>query len=463
MDINTFERFYFIGIGGIGMSALARYFMSQGKAVAGYDRVSRSLTDALQAEGAAIHFEEAPAQIPEAFRNKGTLVVYTPAVPDDHAELCFFRENGFPVIKRAGVLGLLSAKHQTVAVAGTHGKTTISAMLANIFRVAGVNQLAFLGGLANNFEGNLALPHKNASQPPVMVAEADEFDRSFHQLSAGRVVVSAVDADHLDIYGTHEAMMAAFQEFLDKLPTDGLALLNQSVAQILKPSQAQTLSYALVDNTADAYAGNIRVVEGKLYFDYHFPEALQGPVRDIPLQAPSSVNVENAVAALTLAVRAGVQPAALKQGIASFSGIWRRFDVHIQQPHQVYIDDYAHHPVELERTIQSVRELFPGRHITAIFQPHLYTRTRDFAEGFAQSLAQADRVVLLGIYPAREEPIPGVTSSWLLGKIKSKDKHLCTRSELAQLVGNFETDIVLTLGAGNIDELVGNIKEVLSS
>ena len=452
---------YFLGIGGIGMSALARYFLHEGRRVAGYDRVRSHLTDQIEAEGAVVHYEEDPALIPADFRDPATtIVVYTPAVPADHAELRWFRQNGFEIVKRSQMLGYLSQGKFVIAVAGTHGKTTTTTLVAWLnHRVTGGGS-AFLGGISRNFSSNLVLGRGRR-----LAVEADEFDRSFLRLWPDVAVVSSADADHLDIYGTHEALREAFSQFVGQIREGGALVVKQGVDLKIGNPGIRVYRYSY-DVPCDFYARNVQLLEGGHYrYDIVVPG---GAIEGCTLGIPGWVNIENSVAAVAsvwCAARAegvALDADALRGALASFSGVKRRFEFYVNTPRQVYMDDYAHHPRELAATLTSVRKMFPGRRITALFQPHLYTRTRDLYEEFAESLSHADEVVLLPIYPAREEPIPGVTSE-LIARRVAVPCRIVGREALADTVAAMDTDVVVSFGAGNIDACCGALAEKLEA
>ena len=440
---------YFLGIGGIGMSALARYFLHEGRRVAGYDRVRSHLTDQIEAEGAVVHYEEDPALIPADFRDPATtIVVYTPAVPADHAELRWFRQNGFEIVKRSQMLGYLSQGKFVIAVAGTHGKTTTTTLVAWLnHRVTGGGS-AFLGGISRNFSSNLVLGRGRR-----LAVEADEFDRSFLRLYPDVAVVTSADADHLDIYGTHEAVKEAFSQFVRQIRPGGSLIIKRGVDIVIDNPGIAVYRYSY-DEPCDFYARNVQLLEGGHYrYDLVTPS---GAFEGCTLGVPGWVNIENAVAAVAsvwCAAKAGGTPLdadKLRGALASFSGVKRRFEFYVNTPKQVYMDDYAHHPRELAATLTSVRKMFPGRRITALFQPHLYTRTRDLHAEFAEALSHADEVVLLPIYPAREEPIPGITSEIIARRVAAPCR-IVDRDHLADEVAAMDTDVVISFGAGNID------------
>ena len=454
-----YANIYFLGIGGIGMSALARYFLHEGRRVAGYDRTPSALTEALEAEGAAIHYEEDVRLIPEAFLDPATtMVVYTPAVPRDHAEYRYFLEHGFRIEKRSQMLGHLSAGKYVMAVAGTHGKTTTSTLVAWLNRALTGGGSAFLGGVSKNFDSNLVL-----GGGARLAVEADEFDRSFLRLYPDVAVVTSADADHLDIYGTHEAVKEAFSQFIGQIRPGGSLIIKQGLDLRIDNPGITVWRYAL-DTPCDFYAACVRLLEGGHYrYDIVTPD---GVIADCTLGVPGWVNIENSVAAVAsvwcAARHEGVALDAerLREGLASFAGVKRRFEFYVNTPKQVYMDDYAHHPRELAATLLSLRRMFPGRRITALFQPHLYTRTRDLCDGFAEALSHADEVVLLPIYPAREEPIEGVTSEIIAERVTVPCR-IVPREALADTVAAMPTDVVVSFGAGNIDTCCGAIAEKL--
>ncbi|MFM1874982.1 MAG: hypothetical protein RL266_719 [Bacteroidota bacterium] len=452
--LNHIQAVYLLGIGGIGMSALARYFAQQGKLVAGYDRVSTELTKELEASGIRIHYTDDLNLIPKGFGNaQNTLVIYTPAVPKNHSELCFFRENGFQVLKRSEVLGELSRAYRTLAVAGTHGKTTTSSIAAHLLRCSSQDCNAFLGGISSNYNTNLL----TSPSSELMVVEADEFDRSFLTLSPEIAIVTSVDADHLDIYGTPEEMLRSFVEFTERITDNGVLIYRFGLP--FADSSRRTLTYSLSEAT-DYHVSDLSIVAGTYRFNLHSPSATY---RNISFGMPGLHNVENAVAAFAAVDQLGLTEQEIRHGLATYKGVKRRFEVHINTDKLVYIDDYAHHPTELSACIGSVRELFPGRKVKGIFQPHLFSRTQDHMNEFASSLSQLDEVTLLEIYPAREEPIPGVTSSALLELISIPAKELVSKQRAVDALYATDIDVLLTLGAGDIDQLVTPIKKKLAS
>lgn len=445
-----YENIYFIGIGGIGMSAIARYYNIKGYKVSGYDKTESELTRALESEGIDIHYEDNTDFVPKDREN--TLVIYTPAIPHDMGELVYVQDNGYTVIKRSRMLGEISEGQRCLAVAGTHGKTSTSTLLAHIFTESGEGCSAFLGGISKNYNSNLLVSDNNT-----IVAEADEFDRSFLQLHPEIAVITAMDADHLDIYSDIAHVHEAFKAFASQV--SGSLIVKKGLDISPADSSAAILSYAYDDSEADFHADNIRTDEcGYFTFDIVHPH---GTVKDCRVGVPGRVNVENAVAASAIALVYGIEADKIRHALATFAGVRRRFDIHVNRPGCAYIDDYAHHPNEISAAITSIRDIFPGRRLTAVFQPHLYTRTRDFAEEFAASLGKVDRLILLDIYPAREEPIPGVTSEIIFDKVPIRNKQLIKKEELLEVLENEDIDVLITFGAGNIDRYIGAISEML--
>lgn len=454
MDISSIHNVYFIGVGGIGMSAIARYFNTLGKNVAGYDKVSKPLTDELIKEGIDIHFDDNIDKIPYDFRdNVTTLIVYTPAIPDDLNELNFFRANGFAIKKRSEVLGMISREKRCLAVAGTHGKTTISTMLSYLMRQSRMGCNAFLGGISKNYNTNY-LVDKDSKY---VVVEADEFDRSFLQLSPQKTIITAVDADHLDIYSDEDDVKETFKYFVNRINSGGKLIIKKGLKFDL-PEQKDIVIYTYsLNQESDFRAENIRIENGLYVFDFI---GIKGKIENLKLGLPGLLNVENAVAAIAMASISGVHNDEIYNALSKFKGIQRRFDYQIHRDDFVYIDDYAHHPEELKASINSVKELFKGKKVTGVFQPHLYTRTKDFAKGFAQSLDLLDDIILLDIYPAREKPIPGVTSGIIFDKINNKNKVQCSKAELLDVLKKKKPEVLITLGAGDIDEMVEPIKKL---
>ena len=453
-------KLYFVGIGGIGMSALVRYFLSKGDDVAGYDLTPSPLTKALTEEGALIHYEDDPELIPEPFRSPDTLVVFTPAVPRDHRELNFFIHQGNRVIKRAELLGDLTRRERGLCVAGTHGKTTTSTLLAHLLRSSHVDCHAFLGGISNNYQTNCLISEKS----DYAVIEADEFDRSFHHLSPYIAVITSADPDHLDIYHTAEAYRESFEHFTSLISSEGALVMKKGIPVTPRLKDGTRLfTYTTGDEEADFWGDHIEIREGHLFFDWHYP-ALDGQPAGslhVELGVPLLINVENAVAAMAVAYLCGTHLDELSQGVASFRGVYRRFDRLIDDPRCVLIDDYAHHPNELDPSIRSVRQLYPDRKILGIFQPHLYSRTQDFYREFAHSLDQLDEVILLDIYPARELPIPGVTSHLIAEAMKHKDVVVLPKEGLLPHLRSLSSlpEVILMVGAGDIDRLVPQVAE----
>ena len=453
-------KLYFVGIGGIGMSALVRYFLSKGDDVAGYDLTPSPLTKALTEEGALIHYEDDPELIPEPFRSPDTLVVFTPAVPRDHRELNFFIHQGNRVIKRAELLGDLTRRERGLCVAGTHGKTTTSTLLAHLLRSSHVDCHAFLGGISNNYQTNCLISEKS----DYAVIEADEFDRSFHHLSPYIAVITSADPDHLDIYHTAEAYRESFEHFTSLISSEGALVMKKGIPVTPRLKEGTRLfTYTTGDEEADFWGDHIEIREGHLFFDWHYP-ALDGQpagTLHVELGVPLLINVENAVAAMAVAYLCGAQLDELSQGVASFRGVYRRFDRLIDDPRCVLIDDYAHHPNELDPSIRSVRQLYPDRKILGIFQPHLYSRTQDFYREFAHSLDQLDEVILLDIYPARELPIPGVTSHLIAEAMEHKDVVVLPKEGLLPHLRSLRAlpEVILMVGAGDIDRLVPQVAE----
>ena len=451
--MKEFDSLYFVGAGGIGMAALERYFLAQGKRVAGYDRTPSDLTNALQQEGVHIDFDENPALIPDYCRDpERTLVVYTPAVPATHQGLTYFREHGFEVLKRAALLGVVTAHSKGLCFAGTHGKTTTSSMAAHILHSSGIGCNAFLGGVLRNYDSNFLL----SATSPYSVIEADEFDRSFHHLHPHIAVVTSTDPDHLDIYGTPEAYLESFAHFTELIQPGGALIVHTGLA--LKPrvgEEVKTYTYSRDDG--DFHAERIRKGEGEITFDLVTPWET---ISDISLGVPVDINIENGIAAMAACRLVNVPADAMRQAMATFQGPKRRFEFWIKEPGsqgRVMIDDYAHHPGELRASISSVRDLYPGRRLTVIFQPHLYTRTRDFAPEFAAALSLADEVIMLPIYPAREEPIPGVTSEMVLEQVTSTKKIIYSKENLIRSIKMSNFDVLLTAGAGDIANLLPQI------
>lgn len=437
------------------MSALARYFYAKGFQVAGYDRTQTKLTSDLQAEGIMVSFDEDIDQIPLVYQKaENTLVILTPAVPKDHPQLKYFQENNFTILKRAQVLGNITRQSKGICIAGTHGKTTTSTITAHLLYQSRVSCSAFLGGIANNYNTNLLL----SKESNLVVIEADEYDRSFHQLSPYMAVITSADPDHLDIYENADAFRESFEHFTSLIRSGGALIMRKGIDIVPKLEKGVKLYTYSMDEGGDFCAENIRTVKGEIHFDFVTPT---DRINDLRLGAPARINVENSVAAMALAWLNGVTVEELRTGISSFSGIYRRFNVVFKSDDIVYMDDYAHHPSELNASISSIRNLYPDRKITGIFQPHLYSRTRDFAPEFAKALSQLDELILLDIYPARELPIEGVTSELILNDVKLKHKTLCSTENLLPLLNEKKLDVLVTFGAGDIDKMVPLIKEQL--
>lgn len=456
---NQYKSLYFVGAGGIGMSALVRYFLSKKFKVAGYDRTRTDLTDHLVREGADMFFDESVDLIPDYCKNpKDTLVVYTPAIPATHAGLKYFRDNGFTIMKRSELLGLITRSTKGLCFSGTHGKTTTSSMAAHILHTSSIGCNAFLGGILRNYDSNLLL----SATSPYSVIEADEFDRSFHHLTPYIAVITATDPDHLDIYGTEEAYLESFAHFTELIQDGGTLLIHTGLK--VKPrvkDGVRTLTYSR--NEGDYHAENVRKGDGEIVFDFVTPD---GVVKDIKLGVPVDINIENAVAAMAVCSMVGVEPDVLREAVGTFLGAKRRFEFWLKEPGangKVVIDDYAHHPDELKASIRSVKDSYPHRKLTVIFQPHLYTRTRDFAPQFAEALSLADEVILLNIYPAREQPIPGVTSEIIFRDIKCANKVICDKTDLINTIKNYNFDILLTVGAGDVCNYLPQICEVIKN
>jgi UDP-N-acetylmuramate--alanine ligase len=455
MNLEQIHNVYFAGIGGIGMSALARYFLSLKKAVAGYDRTETLLTKELVKEGMRIHYTDNVELIPREFRNPDdTLVVYTPALPPDHTELEFFNQQGFQVKKRAEVLGIISRSNDVLGVAGTHGKTTTSTMVSHLLKSSKQDCNAFLGGISLNYNTNLLLSKKSK----YVVVEADEYDRSFLQLNPKAAIITSMDADHLDIYGTFDEYKKAFRQFASQIRPGGFLVIKKGVDLGTLQPDIKVYTYSITED-ADFCAKNITIKNGNYHYDIVTPT---GTYHDIKLGFPGLLNVENSIAAIAMATLLNTGETAIRKAMGSFLGVKRRFEYHIKTDNLVFIDDYGHHPEELRFTIESVKKMFPGKKITGIFQPHLYSRTNDLADEFAQSLSLLDELVLLDIYPAREKPIPGVSSEMVIKKVTTPEKHLCLKKDLISFMKKLPMpEVLVTMGAGDIDTFVEPIKQVL--
>lgn len=457
MELKDIKSVYFVGAGGIGMSAIARYFIRKGLVVAGYDKTPSELTRQLEKEGMLIHYEENIDEIPHACRDsKSCLVVYTPAIPAEHKELVYFRENGFEVQKRAQVLGILTRTHKGLCVAGTHGKTTTSTMCAHIMHQSHVDCNAFLGGISKNYGTNYILSDKS----DYVVIEADEFDRSFHWLRPWMTVITATDPDHLDIYGTKEAYLESFRHYTELIKPGGALIIHTNLE--MKPNvQDGVKTYTYSRDNGDFHAENVIIDNGEITFDFISPVE---SIRNVQLGQPVPINIENAVAAMAMAQLNGCTAEELKYGIQTYAGVDRRFDFKIKNSHHVLLSDYGHHPKEILQSAKSLRELFKGRKITAIFQPHLYTRTRDFYKEFADALSHFDEVILTEIYPAREKPIPGITSQIIYDNLcPGVEKSMINKDDVLNLVKSRDFDVLVILGAGNLDNYVPQIAKIIEA
>lgn len=455
MELKDTKAVYFIGAGGIGMSALARFFIHKGLVVAGYDKTPSTLTQQLEKEGMVIHYKENVDEIPHACRDsKSCLVVYTPAIPAEHQELQYFRDNGFEVQKRAQVLGMLTRSHKGLCVAGTHGKTTTSTMCAHIMHQSHVDCNAFLGGISKNYGTNYIL----SKTSDYVVIEADEFDRSFHWLRPWMTVITATDPDHLDIYGTKEAYLESFRHYTELIQPGGTLIIHKNLE--MKPNvQEGVKTYTYSRNEGDFHAENIKIENGNITFDFISPVE---NVTSVKLGQPVPINIENGVAAMALAQLNGCTAEELRYGMSTYHGVERRFDFKINNDRHVLLSDYAHHPKEIQQSAKSLRELYQNRKLTAIFQPHLYTRTRDFYKDFADALSHFDEVILTEIYPAREAPIPGVTSQLIYDNLKpGVEKSMIQKADVLNLVKGRDFDVLIILGAGDLDNMVPQITRIL--
>lgn len=454
MEIKDIKAVYFIGAGGIGMSAIARYFIHRGLVVAGYDKTPSALTLQLEREGMLIHYEENIDEIPHACKQPQTcLVIYTPAIPSDHQELQYFRQNGFEVEKRAQVLGTLTREHKGLCVAGTHGKTTTSTMCAHIMHQSHLDCNAFLGGISKNYGTNYIL-----SNSDYVVIEADEFDRSFHWLSPWMTVITATDPDHLDIYGTKEAYLESFRHYTELIQPGGDLIIHRDL-EMKENLQEGVNRYDYSLHEGDFHAENIRIANGEITFDFISPIEC---VKDVQLGQPVPINIENGVAAMAMAQLSGCTAEELRYGMQTYGGVERRFDFKLKNDKIVFLSDYAHHPKEIYQSAKSIRELYSDRKITAIFQPHLYTRTRDFYKDFANALSLLDEVILTEIYPAREQPIEGVTSQLIYDNLRPGiEKHMIAKSDVLQYIKDHSFDVLIVLGAGDLDNQVPQITKIL--
>lgn len=447
--MNKMQNIYFLGIGGIGMSALARYFHNKGNKVSGYDKTPSPLTNKLEEEGIVIHYEDNPNLIPDDI----DFVVLTPAIPKDSLELDYLRKKNVKIIKRAEVLGEISRQCKSIAVGGTHGKTTVTALTTHLLNFAGKRMSAFVGGIAKNINSNVIIGDENDE---IVVMEADEFDRSFLQLTPYISIVTSIDADHLDIYGDEQQLIDAFSQFANKTMDDGIVIHSEYVSL---ETERKKLTYGFDD--ADVMAKNVRIEDTMTKFSVVSKEGIC--FGNFEMQLFGQHNVMNALAAITASMRLGINMSVIKEGLATFQGVQRRFDIRYKDDKVCYIDDYAHHPEEIAATLKAVRNLFPDKELTLVFQPHLFSRTRDFMDGFANTLSLADRLLLMEIYPARELPIPGVTSSALLENVTCKEKKICQKDELLDVLRNIKPELIVTMGAGDIDRFVPQIETLLKA
>ena len=451
INLNNIQRIYFLGIGGIGMSALARYFNLHGKTVSGYDKTPTSLTHELQKEGINITFEDSL----QTLDSNAELVIFTPAIPKDHLQYNWYLKNNYTVLKRAQILGLAANSMFNISVAGSHGKTSTSSIVAHILKTANKSVAAFLGGICINFNSNFLDGNEYA------VAEADEFDRSFLNLEPNIALITSVDTDHLDIYGNLEAIEESFRQFCNKVRTNGILITNKNVTEKILNKNVTNYRYSLTDTTADYYTQNLQITEGAYSFDIMHPN---GIIQNVKSYYGGKHNIENAIGATAIAINVGVQPADIVKALATFKGVKRRFETHIRTNNMVYIDDYAHHPRELDATIAATRELYPNKKLTVIFQPHLFSRTKDLCDEFATSLSKADELILLDIYPAREKPMEGITSKIILDKVTLQHKSIVKKEELINvLTHNNDLQVLLTVGAGDIDTKVEEITNLLTN
>jgi len=457
IEIKNIGGIYFVGIGGIGMSALALYFVKGGYPIAGYDRSESSITLSLIENGCLVSYKDDISAVPDLFRNipekSKVIVVYTPAIPAENKILSFFRNSGYPIYKRSEILGEISFNTDTLAVAGTHGKTTVSTMIAHLLKQSTIDCSAFLGGISKNYDSNLLIGNSRYT-----VMEADEFDRSFHRLKPLIAVVTSLDADHLDIYGDRNTMVKAYNEFCEKIRQGGKLIVNSRIRkEIVVPEGVTCFTYGL-DSGADFYSSGITRCDDYYRFNIKTPSAT---IEDLQFVFPGIINIENFTAAIAVALMCGVAEPEIRKAVLLFQGVRRRFDIRINIPGLAFVDDYAHHPEEIKACITCVKEFFTGRKITGIFQPHLFSRTRDHAEGFARILDELDEVILLPVYPAREKPIEGVTSELIFNKMRSGKKRLMAKEDIPDKLDTNKLDVLLTIGAGDIDTLVGPIEEML--
>jgi len=455
IEFNKISNIWFIGVGGIGMSALARYFVAGGFSVAGYDRVESAITRSLIEEGIGVTYRDEINDIPDEFRDaKQTLVIYTPAIPRDNRIFNYFVSNDFRVHKRSEVLGMISRKYRSVAIAGTHGKTSVSTLTAHLLKQSHIDCTAFLGGISRNYLTNMLI-----GESDITIMEADEFDRSFHQLEPEMALITSMDADHLDVYGDYDNMIKAYDKFIAKITDNGILILNDKIAGKLEvPDRIRKYTYGF-NSSSDFHVSDLKIVSEEYHFKAHTP---WGVIENLSLLIPGRLNIENSLGAISAALLAGVDENDIRKALIYYKGVMRRFDVRINNRNLLYIDDYAHHPEELNYCIESVKEFYGERSITGIFQPHLYSRTRDHADGFAASLDKLDKAIILPVYPAREEPIPGVDSRMIYDRMKMKNKKLATKEELPAILESQDIDVLLTLGAGDIDRMVDSIENILN-
>ena len=459
MKLDQYTSIYFLGIGGIGMSALARWFKHKGLRVAGYDKTPTPLTHELLEEGMEIHFEDRIEFIPGYISKEATLVIFTPAIPKSHIEHAYLKDQGYTILKRSEVLGLLTKNYKTIAVAGTHGKTTTSSLIAHILKSASVDMVAFLGGITSNYDSNLVM-HGEVNDKTIVIAEADEFDRSFLRLFPHTAVVTSADADHLDIYGDHLQMLSSYKEFIGQIVKGGDLIIHESIATLASEApHLHQVTYGM--SRGQFLAGNITPTGRGGFFEFDLL-GFEKKIEKIQLGVPGFHNMENAIAATLVALKLGIDEEVIREALLSFRGVKRRFEFVVKRDDLVYIDDYAHHPAEIEAFLTSLKAMYKGRKITVIFQPHLFTRTRDFAEGFSKSLSLADEVLLMDIYPAREEPIPGVSADMIFNDITSSVKMRCGKNDLLKKLATLDIEVLATVGAGDIDTFVKPIREFLT-
>jgi UDP-N-acetylmuramate--alanine ligase len=458
VKLENYHNVYFLGIGGIGMSALARWFLKKGLKVSGYDRTATTLTADLQREGMNIHFEDDASLIPSEVKTQkeSSLIIFTPAIPKDHKEHAFLKSAGYTIMKRSEVLGLISKDYVTVAVAGTHGKTTTSSMVAHILKTAGKDMVAFLGGITTNYNSNLVM-QGDVTKETIAVAEADEYDRSFLKLFPEIAIVTSADPDHLDIYGDHESVINSFKDFIKQINKGGHLIIHESIAELLADDVHHVTKHIYSMSRGQFFAGSITAKSGFFEFDLHG----FGKVEHIRLGVPGFHNIENAIAASVAAQQCGVSLSNIKKALESFSGVKRRFEFVLKGRRVIFVDDYAHHPTEIEAFLSSMKSMYPSKKLTVIFQPHLFSRTRDFAEGFAKSLSLSDELLLMDIYPARELPIPGVDANIIFDRVTSKKKMRCNKSDLMEKLETLDIEVLATVGAGDIDTFIGPIQKML--